>query len=480
MHSSNAEDRPSSYALSGEMELEIGLKFMNQESAMLATKTITSVGVQSISVARVGRVSVRVLGVLQEGLAREAEGNRKDLWTIVDLQMVSYYVRNTLDRDSVMFYQVFWLFPSCVQAFRHCKPLVLVDGTHLYGKYAGTLLMGIAQDGNNNILPVAFALVERENTDAWYFFLTNLRRHIATRLGVLLISDKHAAIKAALEREGCGWEHNVYYVRHIASNFTTSFKSKEAKRHLVNVAYSKTQEQAQYYLELVSSEDPVASPQMMGWIRGLEPPKWLQHLDEGRRYGHMMTNLSECINSVLKGTRNLPVCAIVKSTYHRLNELFVVKGRQAQAQIASGQVFSQFLQKAILANREGIFQMLVTSYDRATTVFTVDDIAAVGALHYPCAHALVACAYARLEWQQYVDLVYRVESMFRVYEMEFQPMPDEEMWPPYEGACVHPNPLLRRTLEGRSVSTRIRNEMDEVEPGPGKRCGLCRQPGHTR
>ncbi|XP_025672901.1 uncharacterized protein [Arachis hypogaea] len=420
--------------------------------------------------------------------------------TIVDLETRPYYVRNTLDRESVMFHQVFWSFPSCVEAFRHCKPLVSVDGTNLYGKYAGTLLMGIAQDGNNNILPVAFALVERENTDSWYFFLTNLRRHIATRPGVLLISDRHAAIKATLEREGCGWEHNVYCIRHIASNFATSFKSKEAKRHLVNAAYSKTQEQSQYYLELISSEDPVTSPQMMEWIRGLEPPKWLQHLDEGRRYGHMTTNLSECINSVLKGARNLPVCAIVKSTYHRLNELFVLKGRQAQAQIASGQVFSQFLQKAILANREGIPLMLVTSHDRNTTIFTVDEIAAVGvqsrfwvnlqyrrcdcgffqALHYPCAHALAACAYARLDWQQYVDLVYRVESVFRVYEKEFQPMPDEEMWPPREGHRLRPNPLLRRSVEGRPVSTRIRNEMDEVELGPGKRCGLCRTPGHTR
>ncbi|XP_029147038.2 uncharacterized protein [Arachis hypogaea] len=214
----------------------------------------------------------------------------------------------------------------------------------------------------------------------------------------------------------------------------------------------------------------------------------------------MTTNLSECINSVLNGTRNLPVCAIVKSTYHRLNELFVMKGRQAQAQVASGQVFSQFLQKAILANREGIPQMLVTSYDRATTIFTVDEIATAGvqswfrvnlryrrcdcgyfqALHYPCAHALAACAYARLDWQEYVDLVYRVESVFRVYQMEFQPVPDEEMWPPNEGPHIRPNPLLRRTMEGRPVSTRIRNEMDDVEPGPGKRCGICRQPGHTR
>ncbi|XP_029153303.1 uncharacterized protein [Arachis hypogaea] len=154
----------------------------------------------------------------------------------------------------------------------------------------------------------------------------------------------------------------------------------------------------------------------MAWIRGLEPPKWLQHRDEGRRYRHMTTNLSECINSILKGTRNLL--------------------------------------KAILANREGISQMLVISYDRATSIFTVNEIAAVGvqscfrvylehgrcdcgyfqALHYPCAHALATCAHARLDWQPYVAPVYRVENVFRVYQMEFSPMPDEELWPPYEGS----------------------------------------------
>ncbi|RYQ95740.1 hypothetical protein Ahy_B08g091083 isoform A [Arachis hypogaea] len=38
MNSTTAEDRPSNYALSGEMELEIGLKFLNRETAMLAIK----------------------------------------------------------------------------------------------------------------------------------------------------------------------------------------------------------------------------------------------------------------------------------------------------------------------------------------------------------------------------------------------------------------------------------------------------------
>ena len=35
--------------------------------------------------------------------------------------------------------------------------------------------MAIAQDGNNNIIPIAFAIVESETLEAWSFFLTNVR-----------------------------------------------------------------------------------------------------------------------------------------------------------------------------------------------------------------------------------------------------------------------------------------------------------------
>ncbi|MED6114991.1 hypothetical protein PIB30_085862 [Stylosanthes scabra] len=39
-------------------------------------------------------------------------------------------------------------------------------------------------DGNQNIVPVAFALIEGETASAWDFFLTNLRRYVVTGDGV--------------------------------------------------------------------------------------------------------------------------------------------------------------------------------------------------------------------------------------------------------------------------------------------------------
>ncbi|XP_025635509.1 uncharacterized protein [Arachis hypogaea] len=303
MKSTTAEDIPSNYSLTGETELELGLKFLNKEAAMLAVKNYNirrSAEFKVIESDHTRYADATICVKVLQGFVESAYGYKisyKKVWLMKQKAIARIY--GDWDDSYNQLQRYFNALQTFIPSFKHCKPLVSVDRTHLYGKYTITLLMGIAQDGNNNILPVGFALVERENTDAWYFFLTNLRRHVATQPGVLPISDRHAAIKAALERDGCGWEHN----------------SKEAKRNLVN-AYSKTQEQAQYYLELISAEDPATSSAMMAYIRGLEPPKWLQHRDEGRRYDHMTTNLSECINSVLKGTRNLPVCAIVKSTYH--------------------------------------------------------------------------------------------------------------------------------------------------------------------
>ena len=57
--------------------------------------------------------------------------------------------------------------------------------------------MAVAQDGNGNIFPIAFALVESETKEAWSFFLKNLRIHVTPQANLYLISDRHESIKSA-------------------------------------------------------------------------------------------------------------------------------------------------------------------------------------------------------------------------------------------------------------------------------------------
>ncbi|XP_016168251.1 uncharacterized protein LOC107610762 [Arachis ipaensis] len=379
-------------------------------------------------------------------------------------------------------------FPPCIEAFRHCKPLVSIDGTHLYGKYGGRLLLAIAQDGNSNILPIAFALVEGENAKLWSFFLSNLRTHVTPQEGVLVISDRHNGIKAALEAPENGWlpprAFRAYCIRHVAANFSLSFKGKDARRMLVNAAYTKTETEFYYWFGIMRIENPT----MCDLANRMEYDKWTQYEDSGRRFRHMTTNISECVNSMLKETRNLPVTSLVKSTYGRLAELFVVRGQTSEAQLGSGHEFCQALVKAIDRNIRDSRCFTITLYDRHQSEYTVAEtiptrnfsLGSYRAIHYPCYHAIACCAHSRLNWASYVHEVYRMSELFNVYKHGFVPPIPEGLWPPYSGPTVIPDPNMRRTREGRPKATRIRESMDQSDVNQPKRCGRCRQPGHTR
>ncbi|RYR59115.1 hypothetical protein Ahy_A05g024956 isoform B [Arachis hypogaea] len=250
----------------------------------------------------------------------------------------------------------------------------------------------------------------------------------------------------------------------MAANFMTRFKSVEGKRYLINVAYSPSKAGYVWYMDALRG----VSPTMVDWAGRFRNEIWLQHCDNSRQFGHITTNMSECINEVLKGIRYLPISTIVRITYERLQKLFVTKSREAQSQMAAECQFSQRLLAAIEKNREGIPKMRVTHCDRRAL-----------SLHYPCHHALAGCAAASIEWVPYVHPVYKHKAIFKVYEMEFSPIPEESMWVVWHGTRLCPNLAMHRKATRRPVSTRFWNDMDETEQHK-KRCGLCRQYGHTR
>ncbi|XP_057745459.1 uncharacterized protein LOC130963350 [Arachis stenosperma] len=178
-------------------------------------------------------------------------------------------VGGEVDEFTEYFHRFFWTFPSCVEAFKHCKPLISIDGMHLYEKYGETLLLAIAQDGNSNILSVAFALVEGENAESRDFFLSHLHQHVIPQEGILVIPDRHNGIKAALEAPDNGWKsphaYQAYCIRHVAANFALSFKGQDAMRMLINAAYAKIEAEFDYWFDIMRTENPA----MCDWANRL-------------------------------------------------------------------------------------------------------------------------------------------------------------------------------------------------------------------
>lgn len=67
----------------------------------------------------------------------------------------------------------------------------------------------------------------------------------------------------------------------------------------------------------------------------------MQAYDDGHRWGHITTNLVECVTSVLKRARNLPITILVRATYFQLAKLFAWKGSEAHAQKNAEHIFSK-------------------------------------------------------------------------------------------------------------------------------------------
>ena len=68
--------------------------------------------------------------------------------------------------NTKIFQRVFWTFHPSIEGFKHCRPILSIDGTYLYGKYKGTLMIAMGCDRNNQLFSLAFALIEGENIDS--------------------------------------------------------------------------------------------------------------------------------------------------------------------------------------------------------------------------------------------------------------------------------------------------------------------------
>ncbi|XP_025604127.1 uncharacterized protein [Arachis hypogaea] len=297
----------------------------------------------------------------------------KDPSAVVHFETMPAYQGDDLVPNIRVLHRVFWSYYPCIRAFRHCKPIVQVDGTHLYGKYKGCLLVAVSQDGNNNIVPIAFAIVEGETSEAWHFYLSNLRQHVVTRDGVGLISDRHDSIRAAIACSNGAWSppraFHMFCIRHIESNFLRKFKAPYLQKLIVNIGYSRTvREYETRYQRLRERGEAYTN-----WLDRIPPEQYALAFDGGYRWGHMTTNLVECINSVLKGARNLPVTALVKATFYRLNELFTRKRAEAEARINAGHVFFELVTSKLHVNQRAAVNIHVSCFDRQNEVFEVRE-----------------------------------------------------------------------------------------------------------
>lgn len=98
------------------------------------------------------------------------------------------------------FKSLFFTIGACVKGFAFMRKVIIVDRTHLKGKYGGCLVTASAQDGNYQIFPLTFAIVDEENDAAWHWFFRKLLDIVPDDSRLVVISDRHNLIYAGLRK----------------------------------------------------------------------------------------------------------------------------------------------------------------------------------------------------------------------------------------------------------------------------------------
>ena len=111
----------------------------------------------------------------------------------------------------------------CYHALREgwktgCRPVLRFDGCFFKTICGGQLLSVVGRDGNNQMYPVAYAVVESENTDSCRWFTELLAEDIGLGdgSGYTIISDQQKGLENALKEMLPRVEHR-FCARHLYS-----------------------------------------------------------------------------------------------------------------------------------------------------------------------------------------------------------------------------------------------------------------------
>lgn len=125
--------------------------------------------------------------------------NSKSYKTGIPIVMATFKMTHPRWAEKRVLMRAFFAFGACINAFRYCRPILCVHCTFLNRKYKGQILTAIATNGNNQVLPVAFAFVESENIDSWLWFLRSVKISVAqAHPNVCIIHDRQTGLLNAI------------------------------------------------------------------------------------------------------------------------------------------------------------------------------------------------------------------------------------------------------------------------------------------
>jgi hypothetical protein len=170
-----------------------------------------------------------------------------------------------------------------VVGFTYYRPIVSVDATFLTGKYKGTLMIAIGMTAENQLLPLAFALIEGENNESWSWFLCLVRKEVlGPDRSICMILDRHRGLLNGAKDPIDGYPPLIHRwcSHYFAANI---WKKQQSKKVIARLkALCKVKEEKKFEARLKELEK-ILNDDAKAWLleQWPEKSKWTLAFDEG-------------------------------------------------------------------------------------------------------------------------------------------------------------------------------------------------------
>ncbi|XP_022156834.1 uncharacterized protein LOC111023667 [Momordica charantia] len=148
-------------------------------------------------------------------------------------------------------------FSSCI------RPVLVIDGAHLKGKYRGVILITSSVDGNNQIYPLAFELVDQESDQSWTWFLNMVKTCIGKVDGLLFVSDRHVCITKSIRQVFPQVAHRIC-MQHLSTNLKDKFKDDVMQEMFILAVKACRKSEFRYYFSQLAG-----FPEVQRYLEGI-------------------------------------------------------------------------------------------------------------------------------------------------------------------------------------------------------------------
>lgn len=394
------------------------------------------------------------------------------------------------------FYRLYVCFKAQRESWKQtCRPIIGLGGAFLKWDIKGHLLAAVGRDGDNRIVPIAWAVVEIENDDNWDWFvrLLSIDLDLGDGRNVAILLDKQRGLVKAVHTILPQAEHRQC-ARHIMDNWKRDSHDQELQRLFWKIARSYT------IGEYTDNSEALKRFNLHAYnsLQNTNPESWSRAFFRiGTCCNDNLNNLSESFNRTIREARKKPLLDLLEDIRRqcmvRNTKRFIIAERlktrftkrahcEIEKVIAGSQHCTRYMARNNLHEVEHNNVNYVVDMNEKTCGCRKWQM--VGIL---CVHAASVIIGKKEKVEAYVNEYYTTKKWRETYKDGIKPVQGMMLWPRLNRLAVLPPPW-RRGNPGRPSNyarRKGRNESGSSKTTLTRRkrvitCSNCKEDGHNK